>query len=295
MWAIGRFDRAADFMNEARDIGFDRIELNHQVPEGMLQEYYALKAAGAVGISSVHAPCPKWQSATSAPPPELSSIDEGERVAAVGIIKRAIDVAVDLQAEAVVVHCGRVEIDFELERTLRRLYRDGQMNTLDYQLAKEKLVTVRASKCEPHLHSVIASLKEIVEYAAVRGVKLGLENRYNYYEIPLPDEMRVILDMLNRFTVFYWHDFGHAHVLASLGLVGLENWLPKFHSRTLGLHLHDAVGLKDHRVAGAGGIDFAAVKPLVPSTALRVCEFDKVASPEEVQTGYNYLKQLGIF
>lgn len=295
MWAIGRFERAADFVAKAREIGFDQIELNHQVTEGMLQEYRALKAAGEVDVSSVHAPCPKWQPDGMGSLPELSSLDETIRVAAVDIIKRTIDVAVDLQAEAVVVHCGRVEIDGELERTLRRLYVEGRSSAEEYGQRKSELIAARASGSERHLEAAIASLKEVADYAAGAGVRIGLENRYHYYEIPLPDEMRTILDSLDSSTVFYWHDSGHAHNLAALRLVAVEDWLPAFRGETVGLHLHDATGLQDHRVAGVGEIDLAIVKQLAPPTALRICEFDRVASPEDVQAGYNYLKRLGFF
>ena len=67
----------------------------------------------------------------------------------------------------------------------------------------------------------------------------------------------MLLNGLAAETVYYWHDFGHAHTLATLDLVNLDSWLPSFHQSTLGLHIHDAIALRDHRAAGFGDIDQA--------------------------------------
>ncbi len=295
MWAIGRFDRAADFVAAARGIGFDKIELNHQVTDGMLQEYVALQSQGKAEISSVHAPCPKWEHRGTEVLPELSTLDEAQRLAAVGIIRRAIDVAAQLKASAVVVHCGRVEISGDLERALRRLFSKGQAGTEEFRQARTAIQEARAARSRPFLEATIRSLKEVAGYAAARGLKLGLENRYHYHEIPLPEEMQTILDNVDRSTVFYWHDVGHAHDLELLGFSKQQDWLRAFRRHIVGMHLHDAVGLQDHKVAGAGEIDLDAVRSQVPEEALRVCEFASPASPEDVEAGYNYLKRLGFF
>lgn len=294
MWTIGRFERAADFVDRISDIGFSRVELNHAITPRTVDEFRALQTAGKVQISSVHAPCPRWDRADG-PLPEISALDNQVRDTAVGLVKRTIDLAVELGAEAVIVHSGRVEMDFELASKLRHLYEGGKLYSTEYQRAKSELVSARADARDKHLQATFNSIEEIAGYAARYGIQIGLENRYHYYEIPLPDELRMILDSLDGSTICYWHDFGHAHTLATLDLVSLDSWLPAFQRSTLGLHLHDAIGLLDHRAAGAGDVDFAVVKPWIPAEALRVCEFDQSMSEEDVRNGYNYLKQLGYF
>ncbi len=42
------------------------------------------------------------------------------------------------------------------------------------------------------------SLKELLEYASRFGVRLGLENRYHYFDIPTQDEMAALLTLPNQ-------------------------------------------------------------------------------------------------
>jgi sugar phosphate isomerase/epimerase len=39
------------------------------------------------------------------------------------------------------------------------------------------------------------SLVELAEYASRLGIRLGLESRDHYHEIPLPDELDYLLDL----------------------------------------------------------------------------------------------------
>ncbi|MBI4318496.1 MAG: TIM barrel protein [Chloroflexi bacterium] len=295
MWAIGRFDAIAGFIGAAHDVGFDEIELNHQVTAEMLQDVLVLRLAGKVMVSSVHAPVPKWALSDVRPVPQLSAVDEDERRLAGSITRQSIAMAARLRARAVVLHCGRVEIDLDLERRLRQLYGEGKVGTVEHDAAMARLTQAREKNKQPHLDAILASLKELAGYAAAMGLRLGLENRFHYYEIPLLDEMQVLLSQLDSATVFYWHDTGHAQNLQALGFLKHEDWLRAFGDRMLGIHLHDTVGILDHRVAGSGEIDFRLVKKFVPKDALRVCEFDPVASADDVKSGYQHLKQLGFF
>jgi sugar phosphate isomerase/epimerase len=294
MWAIGRFERAAEFVGRIKDLGFERVELNHALSRDIVEEFRSLRFEGQLDISSVHAPCPRWE-ITDGPPPEISALDNAVRATAVGVIKRTIDLAVEVAAEAVIVHSGRVEMNFNLEAGLRRLYNDGKLYSHEYEVTKDAFISARSAAKDNYVSATLKSLTEIATYAAERGMRIGLENRYHYYEIPLPDELRTFLQELDSSTIFYWHDFGHAHTLAALGLVSTDSWLPEFHNSLLGMHIHDAVGLQDHRAAGLGDVDFASAKPWVPANAVRVCEFDQRISEEDVSSGLNHLKRLAYF
>ena len=292
MWAAGRFDRAAEFVSAARRIGFQRIELNPQVSKDMLQEIMTLHDSGAVSISSVHAPCPTWPG--PGPIPELSALDESVRVAAVGIIKAAIDLARRLDAHRVVVHSGRVDVDVRNEETLRRLCEQGEKDSADYRRAMLDLMRERAEKSPPHLEATMRSLQEVQEYARGSGVRLGLETRYHYYEIPLPEEVQRLLGWLDPAIFGYWHDVGHANNLEVLGFLSHEEWLSRFGSRLVGIHLHDARRTADHRPVGMGDIDFEMVRKHVPPGAVRVCEFNSSWPEDEVEAAFNRLKGLGL-
>jgi sugar phosphate isomerase/epimerase len=289
MWAIGQFSSLADFLNAGRELGFARFELNHAVNSAMLD---GLSMNGT--ITSVHEPCPADPSMAVLKERNwlVSALDEQNRAQGVAAIRRSIDLAHRVGARVVVVHPGRVDIDPTLESTLVNLYQAGKSEQAEYASAKDRLVSARATNAPANMRSVRRSLLELAEHAAQRGVRLGLENRYHYHEIPLPDELDNLLDLGLGDVVGYWHDVGHAQVLQHLGLGTHEEWLRRFagpHGRMIGVHLHDVVGVTDHFAAGSGEVDWDMVAGYMPAGALRTCEFQSFNSSQQVAAGLKWL------
>jgi sugar phosphate isomerase/epimerase len=289
MWAIGRFQSLADFFDAGARLGFARFELNHAVDSTMLA---GLSLNGT--ITSIHEPCPADLSMGELKRRGwlVSALDEEKRQLGVAAILRTIDLACEMDAKAVVVHPGRVDMDESLELALHRLYRAGKAHLPEYAQAKERLVTARAAQADANLKPLRRSLVQLAEHAGKKGIRLGLENRYHYFEIPLVDELEDLLGM-GLEGVDYWHDVGHAKVLDNLGLGAHEEWLRRFSDRTIGVHLHDVAGLTDHLAAGRGGVDWEMVAKYLPSGALRTCEFQFSNSPAEVAAGLRWLAQKG--
>jgi sugar phosphate isomerase/epimerase len=286
MWAIGQFPNLADFFKAGKGLGFTRFELNHAVNSAMLD---GLSLNGR--ITGVHEPCPADVSY-----PELnrrnwliSALDEENRRQGVLATQRSIDLAHELGAGAVIVHPGRVDIPLALESRLVDLYRAGRRHEPEYASAKARLVAARAAGAEPNMRSVRRSLLELAAYAAGKGIRLGLENRFHYAEIPRPDELDDLLNMGLGDTVGYWHDIGHAQVLEHLGFDSHEEWLRRFAARMIGVHLHDVAGIEDHLAAGLGEVDWALVASHLPASALRTCEFHPSNSPQQVAAGLKWL------
>lgn len=290
MWGVERFESLADFFTAAQALGFTLFELNHQVNSAMLNGVN-LKS---YRIVSVHEPCPAdiSTSTLSARNWLISSPDEDERRQGVLSIRRSIDLAHELDS-SVVVHPGRVDIDPMLETTLRDLYKADRSDSLEYAETKERLVAARSAQAEINLQAVRRSLVELAEYAGRLGVRLGLENRYYYYEIPLPDEVDFLLDLGYDEVVGYWHDVGHAQVLEHLGFCPHEEWLRRFAGRMVGVHLHDIVGLRDHLAPGAGQVDWDMVARYLPAGVVRTCECRSYNSSQELATGLGLLAKKG--
>ena len=153
-------------------------------------------------------------------------------------------------------------------------------------------MAARAAQAGANMRSVRRSLIELAEHAAQRGVRLGLENRLRYHDIPLPDELDELLDLGLGDEVGYWHDVGHAQVLEHLGFHTHEEWLRRFagpEGRLIGVHLHDVVGVTDHLAAGLGQIDWEMVAPYLPAGALRTCEFKPFNTPQQVAASLQWL------
>ncbi len=291
MWGIGQFPNLGDFFRAGSALGFARFELNHAVDSRMLYD----ANPNGYQISSVHEPCPADVSVATLKEKDwlISAVDETDRKAGVAAIQHSIDLAHRLGAEVVIVHPGRVDIDESQEARLYALYRAGKSQTSEYAQVKKQLIGARAARSEVNLQSVRQSLMELAEYAGRLRVRLGLENRFHYHEIPLPDELERLLNPGYEQVIGYWHDVGHAQVLENLGFNKHEEWLQRFGSRIIGTHLHDVIGIGDHRAAGSGEMNWEMVARYLPEEALRTCEFQNNNSPEQVKMGVRWLVEKG--
>jgi sugar phosphate isomerase/epimerase len=291
MWAIGQFSSLADFFKAGRDLGFTRFELNHAIDSAML-DGISLKGS----ITAIHEPCPADVSVAELKRRNwlVSAPSEEDRQQGVFAIRRSIDLAHELRAKAVIVHPGRVDTDPALESALVGLHQEGKAGQTEYAWAKQQLMAARAAQARTNMRSVRRSLIELAEYAAGKGVSLGLENRFHYSEIPLPDELEELLSLGLGDTVGYWHDIGHAQVLEHLGFGTHEEWLRRFSTRMIGVHLHDVMGVTDHLAAGLGHVDWEMVASYLPADALRTCEFQPFNSPKQVAAGLQWLAGKGV-
>ena len=179
------------------------------------------------------------------------------------------------------------------EAQLRKLFIEGKIHTDEYQGIVRQMVTSRRELAAPHLEAVKKSMLELLEAATRSGVRLGLENRYHYYEFPLPDEMEILLDLAGPEDLGMIYDVGHAEVLDRMGFIPNLNWLERFSQRIIGAHLHDVIALTDHQIPGMGEINFKTIAPYLPDQAFRTCEFHTKYSSAEVLAGMNFLAEQG--
>jgi len=155
------------------------------------------------------------------------------------------------------------------------------------------MVADRAARIAPHLDMVIKSLQAFVSYASGSGVAVGLENRYRYYDIPLPNELKLLLGLCDEDWFGFQYDVGHAQTLHALGLIEHDTWLESFSRRMIGVHLHDVIGVRDHQVPGVGDVDFAHIAPYIPLGTWRTLEIGPHASLPDLAKGLDVLHQSG--
>ena len=292
MWGIKRFPRFDDFFAAGQTAGFTCFELNHGVNSRMLDSVHL----NGHRITSVHEPCP-----ADVTPAELkqrdwliSATDEENRQHGVEAVRRSIDLAHQLGASVVIVHPGRVVMDEALEAILWQLYREGKRHTPEYEQALATMMQVRAERAAAPLQAVRRSVDELADHASRRGVRLGLESRDHYFEIPLIDELDYLLDAGYGETVGYWHDVGHVQKSEYKGYGPHEAWLTRFADTMIGVHLHDICGMEDHLAAGEGQMPWEMVAKHLPSGILRTCEFRDANSPEQVAAGRQWLADRGL-
>jgi HAD superfamily hydrolase (TIGR01549 family) len=291
MWAIQNFTSLGDFFHSAQRMGFARIELNHQIDSAMLAGF----DKHHIRFSSIHEPCPAdipvdllkerdWL---------ISAQDDENRRQGVAAVKRSIDLAHELGVPIIVVHCGNVQTDLTHENRIRSLFESGLSHTSDYQMLIAESVKTRTALAEPCFAAVRQSLAELLEYAGRFDIRLGLENRYHYMDIPVLDEMEQLLDMASPERLGFIYDVGHAQTLDRLGYYPHAEWLKRYSRRMLGTHLHDVVGVHDHQAPGQGEIDFTWLAAYLPGEAFRTVEIHPYNTPQQVKAGLRVLADCG--
>lgn len=287
MWVRKNFPGLGDFMEAARRIGFARIELNHQMNSETLAEADLTR----VKISSIHEPCPADIPLDTLKERDwlVSALDEENRIHGVEAVKRSILLAEQVGADYIVVHAGANNSSRNLERKLRLLVEHGQAGTDEFYALVEEMKAERQEKASRHFAAVRKSIRELLDFAAPRRVRLGIENRYHFLEIPSPDELQTLLEMGGPEQIGFVLDTGHAYALDRMGFYPFTGWLERFSNRIIGTHLHDVVGLTDHYAPGRGEIDFDLVGSYLPPEANRTCEFQVFNTFEQVKNGLNYL------
>jgi sugar phosphate isomerase/epimerase len=143
-------------------------------------------------------------------------------------------------------------------------------------------VQQREQASEEYIERLRESLKPIIAAAGEKGIRLGIENRDSYEQLPSEREFPALLDQLGP-VCGYWHDFGHAQRKENMGFLEHRAWLEKIGARAIGCHLHDAKWpVEDHRVPFSGDIDYHALVPLFPKGIPFIIELNPKREAAEI-------------
>jgi sugar phosphate isomerase/epimerase len=240
---------------------------------------------GEVRFTSLHNFCPLPVEVMSASPDcyTFSSSSGQERHRAVKQTLQTIDFAARLGASFVVLHLGKIPMK-PVTDPLIALAKAGEMFSREYVRRKVNAVAKRESAAPAYLANVKECLKPIIEHAATKNIRLGIEGRRGYEEIPSEREIPALLDEINAPHVGYWHDFGHLQIKENLGFVDHAEWLRAIGPRTFGCHVQDCVWpAQDHQPPFAGGVDLEKLVPLLPPPCLFVWEMSPRKTTEEIR------------
>ncbi len=292
-WNALQYSRAKDIIEEIKGLGFDRVELNFNLTSALVQEMLSLKEQGSIQVVSIHnfCPIPEGISREKASPDifSLSALDEKEREKALSCTCKTIDTACAIGAEVVVLHLGKVQME-ERIKDLACAY--AEQDKRRYTRLKGRMFKEREKKSKRFFAQALKSLEQLCRYAQKQKVKLGIENRYYFSEIPAPQELEVILATFSGPPLYYWHDVGHAQVYENLDFFKHKTMLDKFGRRMAGIHLHDVEGVDDHRAPLKGKFDFTILKTYMKEEILKVLEPHYPATAGEIIRGRRYLEKL---
>jgi sugar phosphate isomerase/epimerase len=298
-WCSSRHHDGYEMLQEMAGLGFEWVELSHGIRITLVPGILRGVEEGIVKVSSCHNFCPLPIGVMHAAPNLYlpTSTNGRERDQWLRHSKRSVDFAHQVGAKKLVLHLGAVEFrwfnpEHKVGRYLSAHPGAGRSGDPVYQkLLAAALARIRDRKTE-YWDNLRAGLDSLFPHASLKNVTLGFENRENLDELPLDADIAgFIAGLPPSAPAGYWHDTGHAHIKAGMGVLDHRDHLVQNAPRAIGFHLHDVnQDGHDHQGIGSGGVDFSMVSEfwrpehtLVIELSPRVTTEDVVASRQRVE------------
>ncbi len=274
-------------------LGFELIELDHGNRMPLMPGIQKMFDGGEIRFSSLDNFCPLPDEAAVASPGcykfSAASVEERER--AVTQTFQAIDLAGQLNAPFVVLHLGEVTMPPITDRLIA-MAKAGQYLSREYVRLKIKAVQERERHAPQYLQHVKDCLRRVIEYAGSKGVRLGIESRRAYEEIPTERELGKLLGEMNSPQLGYWHDFGHSQIKENLGFIDHAEWLRAVGPRTFGCHVQDCIWpAREDQLPFTGAVDFEKLVPLLGTNCLFVWKMNPNRTADAIRQSVQMWKE----
>jgi len=288
-WNNSRHHDGEAMIEEIVDLGFTNIELSHGMT---VAKYPGIKKAYERGLftcAGVHNyfPAPVEVMIDAPDAYEFTSHRGFDRKRALDMTMRTLDVAAEFKAQYLVLHMGSVPLNpSKWTKVLTEAVTGGRQREPSYIKHKLEFVKKREKIGPLYYHRAIEALTLIAERAAEVGVKLAIESRSRFEDMPTEREMISLQDHFSDNPwVGYWHDFGHVQLKHNLGLLDHMEWLEKIHPRLIGGHVHDVEWpARDHRVPFFGGtLNYAELLPFFPADCPLIWELSPTRPPQQIR------------
>jgi sugar phosphate isomerase/epimerase len=291
-WNSARHTDGRAMLREIRELGFEYAELSHGIRLSLVPGILDALKAGEMKISTLHNFCPLPVGVNSPAPNlyEFSSDRDRDRQLAFKYTVVTLDFAVRVGAPLVVLHFGSMDLK-DYTGKLRELLERGKRDTPEFRRLTADAAAARESRKKRPYERSREILRELVNEAEKRGLKLGIEIREAVEELPVETDFQSLLEEFPEPTVYYWHDVGHAQIKQELGFINHAQFLGERAARLAGFHIHDVkFPARDHYPPGQGVIDYAALKPHVRPEHIKVFELSPRLTVEQVRAGVAHLK-----
>ena len=284
---------AKELIRYLDELSLNAVELEYRIPASKYTDIKINLKQANIKVTSVHNFFPYAPIYPHLRPSgdlfSLSDLDPDKRKLAVLGTERTIAHANDLEANSVVLHCGFVEMEHQFQQ-LRDYLTQNQIKSQASQTFIQKKLALLDQKKEKHLSCLLFSLEKLLRMAEKEGVRMGLENRFHYFELPTPSDFAHIFDEFQGAALGYWHDTGHAHAHEILTLIEPGFLLKNYSQNLIGMHLHDATGLKDHLAPGKGEIHLKEILSKIDKNDTTfVLELKPGTSKPDILSGISYL------
>ena len=263
-WCNRRLESGEEIADKAMELGFEELELGFHTTQAQVKGFKA--RLDRIPVGSVHAFCPVPISAPQGYPElyQLASLDDDARAIARVHVKRNVEFAAEMGADAVVLHAGRVMCRGLVSRwDMKRRVKRGR-----------KLVEVFKRE-----------LEQMVPILEKNKVTLGLENLPYLEGFPAEWEMK---DLVGEW-VRPWLDTGHDFVRRTRGWEDVRR--ETIDLSPIGMHISDSQGGDDHLPPGEGRVDFPALKTFAENARHVVFEPAPNVREDALKKGVEHLKR----
>lgn len=275
-------------IEEIVDLGFHRIELSHGMTIAKLPGIRRAFQRGLFTCCGVHNffPSPVEVMIDAPDAYQFTSHRRNDRQRAMDMTLRTLETAAEFGAGYLVLHMGSVPMNPDKwTRRLTAMATAGAIHDPGFSKTKIAMVRKREKLAPLYYHRAVEALAAIAERAAEFGVKLAVESRSRFEDMPTEREMlRLQQAFADNPWVGYWHDFGHVQLKHNLGLLDHSEWLSRIAPHLIGGHVHDVEWpARDHRVPLCGTIGFAPLLAHFPRGCPLVWELSPTRDAAEIR------------
>lgn len=287
-WNNSRHTDGEAMIEEIVELGFSHIELSHGMTVAKLPGIRKAFQRGLFTCAGVHNffPSPVEVMIDAPDAYEFTSHRPHDRQRALDLTLRTLEMAAEFNAGYLVLHMGSVPMNpRKWSYALTEKLAAGGSRQPDFIKAKIALVRKREKIGPLYYQRAIDALATIAGHAATAGVKLAVESRSHFEDMPTEREMLALQQhFADHPWVGYWHDFGHVQLKHNLGLLDHPQWLERIAPHLIGGHVHDVEWpARDHRVPFSGMIEFAPLLKHFPPGCPLVWELSSTRSTVEIR------------
>jgi len=292
-WHTFRHADGETLVEEALELGLDRIELGYDFTVDLLPGVQKMVNQNAVSISSVHNYCPVPVGAPMGHPELFTLADPDSRVRenALWHTRKTIEFAAEMGAPIVVTHVGNVKMR-SYTRELIGLYEEGKQHDPKFDKLKIKMLTKRDKKSEKQRRYLYEGVEKLIPILEQSNMKLGIEILPTWESFPTEIELETLLKAFDSPHLTYWHDFGHSQIRQNLGLINHPRWLARLAPHLGGTHIHDvATPGMDHLMPPLGDMDFSVFRTIIRRDVPLVFEPSRRIDPDQLKEGIRIIKE----
>jgi sugar phosphate isomerase/epimerase len=295
-WNNSRHNDGEEMIGEIIELGFSNIELSHGMTVVKIPGIRKAFAAGMFTCSGVHNffPSPVEVMIDAPDAYEYTSHRPFDRKRAMEMTLKSLELAAEFKARYLVLHMGSAPMNTaKFTKPLTTLVAAGKQRTPRYIKDKIAFIKKREKLAPLYYHRAIQALEELAPKAEEYGVKLAIESRSRFEDMPNEREMvRLQEHFRDNPWIGYWHDFGHVQLKHNLGLLDHNEWLEKIAPHLIGGHVHDVQWpARDHRTPFTGTLDYETILPFFPKACPLVWELSPTREADEIRASLEIWKR----